>query len=111
MWSQLFSYIKSELFFIIIVWLVQRQVGEGICLGGDFQLGAFNVRVDLRGVEIFVSEHLLQRFQINAVRKHQRRRRVAQLVRGELRSIQPRSKQMLFDEPVNRRDADSVAVA
>ena len=62
MWSQLFSYIKSELFFIIIVWLVQRQVGEGICLGGDFQLGAFNMCVDLRGVEIFVSQHLLQRF-------------------------------------------------
>ena len=67
MWSQLFFYIQSELFFIIIVWLVQRQVGEGICLGGDFQLGAFNVRVDLRCIEILMPKNLLQRLEVDTV--------------------------------------------
>ena len=46
-------------------------MGEGIGLGGDFELGAFDVGVDLRGVEVFVAEHLLKRLEIDAVREHE----------------------------------------
>ena len=42
-------------------------MGEGIGLGGNFELSAFDVGVDLRGVEVFVAEDLLQRFKVNTV--------------------------------------------
>ena len=43
------------------------ELGEGIGLGGDLLVRVFNVCVDLRGVQILVPEHLLQRLQVDAV--------------------------------------------
>ena len=77
-------------------------MGEGIGLGGNFEFGAFDVGVDLRGVEVFVAEHLLKRLEIDAVREHEGCRRVAKLVRRKLRGIQACGEQVLFDQPVDR---------
>ena len=41
--------------------------GEGIGLCGDLQLRILNVRVDLRRIEILVTETLLKRREIPAV--------------------------------------------
>lgn len=87
------------------------ELGEGIGLGGDLLVRVFNVCVDLRSVQILVPEHLLQRLQVDAVGKHQRRRRVAELVRGKLCCVQPGLEQVFFDEPMDRADADAVLVA
>lgn len=47
--------------------LVDLELGEGIGLGGDFELSAFDVGVNLRGVEVFMAQNLLKRLQIHAV--------------------------------------------
>ncbi len=52
-------------------------MGEGIGLGGNFEFGAFDVGVDLRGVEVFVAEHLLKRFRSTPFESMRGCRRVA----------------------------------
>ena len=84
--------------------------GEGIGLRRNLFVCIFYMRVDLRGVQVFVSEHLLQRFEIHAVGQHQRCRRMTQFMRGKLAGIQTRLKQVFFDQAVYRRDADAVFV-
>ena len=86
------------------------QLGEGIGLCGDLLVRVFDVGVDLRRVQVFVSQNFLQRFQIDAVGQHQCCRRVAELVRGKLRRVQSGFQQVLLDQPVDRGDADAVFV-
>ena len=57
------------------------QLGEGIGLCGDLLVRVFDVGVDLRRVQVFVSQNFLQRFQIDAVGQHQCCRRVAACAR------------------------------
>ena len=56
------------------------QLGEGIGLGGNFQLGTLNMGVNLGRIEIFMAQNLLDCFDVHAVGEHQRGSRVAQLV-------------------------------
>ena len=64
----------------------------GICqrigLGGDLQVVVGDVSVDLRGVQVVVSQHLLEGAHVHAVLQHQRGRRVAELVGGVLAGVQ-----------------------
>ena len=76
-------------------------MGDWVCLGGDLQLGVFNVGVDLRRVQVLVPEDVLHRLDIHAAGEHHRRRRVAQLVGGVLAAVEPGGVQMLFDEVVD----------
>ena len=46
---------------------LELDFGEGIGLCGDLQLRILNVRVDLRRIEILMTENLLERLEINAV--------------------------------------------
>ena len=66
------------------------------------------MRVDLGRIEMLMAEHLLHGFDVHAVLQHQRRRRVAQLVRGVFRGVEPRGAQVLFDERVDARAADAL---
>lgn len=90
-------------FFIVSAW---KWVG----LCGNFLVCIFNVRVDLRRIQIFVTQNLLQRFQIHAVRQHQRCGCVPQLMRGKLRRVKSGFQQVLFDQPMDGRNADTVFI-
>ena len=57
-----------------------------------------------------MSQNFLQRFQVDTICQHQRCRRVAELMRGKLRRIQPGFQQVLLDQPMDRGDADAVFV-
>lgn len=83
---------------------------KGIGLAGDFQLGVFNVCVDLGGVQVLVTQHLLNGFHIHAAGEHHGRRRVPQLVGGELGGVQPSLQKGFFHQPMDRRHADAVLV-
>ena len=58
-----------------------------------------------------MSQNLLECFEIDAVRQHQCRSSVPQLMRGELRRIHPGLQQVLFDQPMDGGHADAVFVA
>ena len=85
-----------------------ENMGNRVCLGGDLQLGVFNVGVDLRRVQVLVPEDVLHRLDVHTAGEHHRRRRVAQLVGGVLAAVEPGGGQMLFDEVVHCRNADAV---
>ena len=64
------------------------HLGQRICLRGDTQGFIINMGVDLRGIQVVMSQNLLDRPDIHAVLQHQRCRRVPQLMRRILGGVQ-----------------------
>lgn len=64
------------------------HLGQRICLRGDTQGFIINMGVDLRGIQVVMSQNLLHRPDIHAVLQHQRCRRVPQLMRRILGGVQ-----------------------
>ena len=62
--------------------------------------------VNFRGVQVFMSQDLLDGFHIHAILQHQRGRRVAKLMRGILGTVQTGLGQMLFHQCMNIGAAD-----
>ena len=72
---------------------IRFKSSKGICLGGNTQLGVVHMGVDLRCIEVFVTEYLLQRTYINAAGEHQSCRSVTQLVSRVFFAVKARTKQ------------------
>ena len=66
------------------------------------------MRVDLRRIKVLMAQNLLHGLDVHAALQHQRRRCVAQLVRGILRRVEPGLAQVLFHQRVDRRAADAL---
>ena len=91
--------------------LLWSRTREGIGLCGDLQLGIFDVGVNLRRVQVLMTEHLLHRSEVHAVCDHQRGSGVAQLVRGVLLRVQSGRQHVLFDQTVHSCHAQALVVA
>jgi len=68
------------------------------------------VGVDLRGIQVVVAQHLLDRPDVHAVLQHQRGGGVPQLVGAVLRRIDARLAQPLFHHGVDRGAADALVL-
>ena len=55
-----------------------------------------------------MAQNLLHGLDVHAVLQHQRRRCMAQLVRGILRRVEPGLAQVLFHQRMDRRAADAL---
>ena len=64
------------------------------------------MRINLRRIQVLVSEKLLQRPDIDAVLQHERSGCMPQFMRRVLRAVKTRRKQMFLYEAVDRRGAD-----
>ena len=90
--------------------LLARRRPEGrkrVRLGCLSQNIAVHMRINLRRIELLVSENLFKRQHVDAVLIHQRRRRMPELVGGILIRIQPRLAEPFFDQPLDRHRADA----
>ena len=68
--------------------IVYFRLGISTLDSGDTQSFIINMGVDLRGIQVVMSQNLLDRPDIHAVLQHQRCRRVPQLMRRILGGVQ-----------------------
>ena len=69
------------------------------------QCSVVKMRIDLGRIQIAVAEDLLQRARIDTVFQHQRRGRVAQLVRGVARCVKSGELQLFFNHLLHAANA------
>ena len=79
--------------------------------GGNTQVLIVDMRIDLCGIEIGMSQQFLKCTHINAVLQHERGSRVPQLMRGILSTVQSCGLQMVLDQHVDRTAADALIEA
>ena len=82
--------------FIFLGWKMAQRVR----LSRNTEVITADVCVDLGGVKVIMSQHLLKGTHINAILQHECSGRMAEFMRRILRAVQTGSRQMLFYELV-----------
>ncbi len=73
------------------------------------ELRVVNMRVDLRGIQVFVTEHFLQRADIDAVLQHQGCGGMTQFVSRILACVQSGFEQIFLEHHLNAVAADPIS--